>query len=49
MNLPFAAWIAVRARRVAPIWVMFDQEEQREAAESNHGDLTRRFDLNEAS
>ena len=25
MNLPFAAWIAVRARRVAPIWVMFHE------------------------
>jgi len=25
MNLPFAAWIAVRARRVAPLWVMFHE------------------------
>ena len=25
MNLPFAAWIAVRARRVAPVWVMFHE------------------------
>jgi len=25
MNLPFAAWLAVRARRVAPIWVMFHE------------------------
>jgi glycosyltransferase involved in cell wall biosynthesis len=25
MNLPFAAWIAVRARSVAPIWVMFHE------------------------
>jgi glycosyltransferase involved in cell wall biosynthesis len=25
MNLPFAAWVAVRARRVAPVWVMFHE------------------------
>ena len=25
MNLPFAAWIAARARRVAPVWVMFHE------------------------
>jgi glycosyltransferase involved in cell wall biosynthesis len=25
MNLPFAAWVAVRARRVAPLWVMFHE------------------------
>jgi len=25
MNLPFAAWVAARARRVAPIWVMFHE------------------------
>ena len=25
MNLPFATWIAVRVRRVAPIWVMFHE------------------------
>jgi glycosyltransferase involved in cell wall biosynthesis len=25
MNLPFAAWIAARARRVAPLWVMFHE------------------------
>ena len=25
MNLPFAAWIAVRARWVAPVWVMFHE------------------------
>jgi len=25
MNLPFAAWLAVRARRVAPLWVMFHE------------------------
>ena len=25
MNLPFAAWLAVRAPRVAPVWVMFHE------------------------
>jgi glycosyltransferase involved in cell wall biosynthesis len=25
MNVPFAAWVAVRARRVAPVWVMFHE------------------------
>ena len=25
MNLPFAAWVAARARRVAPVWVMFHE------------------------
>jgi glycosyltransferase involved in cell wall biosynthesis len=25
MNLPFAAWVAARARRVAPMWVMFHE------------------------
>lgn len=25
MNLPFAAWVAARARRVAPLWVMFHE------------------------
>jgi len=25
MNLPFAAWLALRARRVAPLWVMFHE------------------------
>src|SRR5262245_58312193 len=25
MNLPFAAWLAVRARRIAPVWVMFHE------------------------
>ena len=25
MNLPFAAWVATRARRVAPVWVMFHE------------------------
>ncbi len=25
MNLPFAAWLAARARRVAPVWVMFHE------------------------
>ena len=25
MNLPFAVWLAVRARRVAPVWIMFHE------------------------
>ena len=25
MNLPFAVWVAVRGRRVAPVWVMFHE------------------------
>jgi glycosyltransferase involved in cell wall biosynthesis len=25
MNLPFAAWVAGRARRIAPVWVMFHE------------------------
>ncbi len=25
MNLPFAAWVAARARRVAPVWLMFHE------------------------
>jgi len=25
MNLPFAAWVAARAKRVAPVWVMFHE------------------------
>jgi glycosyltransferase involved in cell wall biosynthesis len=25
MNLPFAAWVAVRAARIAPVWVMFHE------------------------
>ncbi|MDY3558323.1 glycosyltransferase family 4 protein [Gemmata sp. JC673] len=25
LNLPFAAWVALRARRVAPVWVMFHE------------------------
>jgi glycosyltransferase involved in cell wall biosynthesis len=25
MNLPFAAWVAARARRIAPVWVMFHE------------------------
>jgi glycosyltransferase involved in cell wall biosynthesis len=25
MNLPFAAWLAVRASRIAPVWVMFHE------------------------
>jgi glycosyltransferase involved in cell wall biosynthesis len=25
LNLPFAAWVATRARRVAPVWVMFHE------------------------
>lgn len=25
MNLPFAAWLAARARRLAPVWVMFHE------------------------
>jgi glycosyltransferase involved in cell wall biosynthesis len=25
MNLPFAAWLAVRANRIAPVWVMFHE------------------------
>src|SRR5207248_9386883 len=25
MNLPFAAWVAARARRAAPVWVMFHE------------------------
>jgi glycosyltransferase involved in cell wall biosynthesis len=25
MNVPFAAWIATRARRIAPMWVMFHE------------------------
>lgn len=25
MNLPFAAWVAARARRLAPVWVMFHE------------------------
>ena len=25
MNLPFAAWLALRAKRIAPLWVMFHE------------------------
>ncbi len=25
MNLPFAAWLALRAKRIAPVWVMFHE------------------------
>jgi len=25
MNVPFAAWLALRARRIAPVWVMFHE------------------------